>query len=91
MMGATHDNAGEQIKEMLQESMKQEMDCCLCRKHADVRSVFIPESGFSEKLGAPKGKTRVIVYPICESCAQDPFAKLKAEDWLLKQAAIGRN
>ncbi len=86
------EQAKREIEEMVRESSQTPMNCCLCSNPADMRGVFCPTSQeFSEKIGAPKGKTRVVVYPICQKCMRDPFAQLKAEEWMLKKAATQRN
>lgn len=79
------------ILEPLEASMRQRLDCWLCGKAADMRGVFIPIGEMSQKIGAPVGKTRVVIYPICSTCHLDPFSEIRIEEILMQQAAAARN
>ncbi len=56
--------------------------CVLCGAPARSRCIFAPDD--SREYGAPKGKTRVIVYGLCAVCKRPSFtvaveAKLKRQ------------
>lgn len=56
-------NDNEMVKQALAESMKNFEDCVLCGKRTRNRGIYIPND--SKEIGAPEGKTRVVIYAIC--------------------------
>ena len=47
--------------------------CSLCHDDAISTTVlFVPNETFAKKIGEPKGKQRVIVYALCNRCADLP-------------------
>jgi hypothetical protein len=53
----------EKLIEIAMEHGKTEEPCVLCNTPTHRRCLFMPEN--SEEWGAPKGKQRFIVYPLC--------------------------
>ena len=55
----------------LEQSMKHDLPCCLCGQPTGNRGVFIPKDPKASHLGAPpKGKTRTVIYALCDKHPQ---------------------
>lgn len=60
-----------QIDQAVEESMKQDLPCCLCSEPTRNRGVFIPDDPKASQIGEPpKGKTRIVIYPLCDGHPQ---------------------
>ena len=46
--------------------------CPLCHGRVVFVGVFSPNQEFGERIGQPKGKTRLTVYGLCEPCMRLP-------------------
>lgn len=77
---------GSRVNEAMIESGSQRLPCICCGDEADVRGVFFPDLEFEKRLGYS-----FAVYPICSSCVADPFSTLKAEDAIMRKAAVAKN
>jgi hypothetical protein len=60
--------------------------CALCGRPAASVGVWIPTKTCSQRLGAPPGKVRVVVYALCANCVAQPGAQDRVEAGLLALA-----
>ena len=48
--------------------------CVFCGRAAELVGTFVPtDPGYRLLIGAPAGKARCLVYPLCEGCADDEW------------------
>lgn len=43
--------------------------CAVCGQPSTVQAAFIPDESKQLQYGAPSGKTRILVYGLCDRCA----------------------
>lgn len=63
--------------------------CTLCRRRTVNVGAFFPYD--SQKYGAQPGKTRVLIYRLCDSCHDLPDWSERVDDVILKDLAVGQN
>lgn len=62
----------EEIVRSVERDAEHDKTCIMCLTPTRGRGVFFPNDPVSQGLGAPpKGKVRLCIYPICESCVAD--------------------
>lgn len=65
------------------------LGCALCRTpDIKVTAIFQPTEAFSKRIGAPKGKLRMIVYGLCEKCVLLPGLADLVEGEILKKMTV---
>lgn len=69
------------LKMMLQQCKGK--PCILCGVRADIGVALFPDDDFAKKIGQPRGKCRVVVYPICSKCQKKKDASKRAEQEIL--------
>jgi hypothetical protein len=62
--------------------------CQLCGATSAYFGVFFPPQEFSARIGAPKGKTRVVFYRVCESCYELPNVTELVEAGILSDLQV---
>ena len=65
--------------------------CILCEKKSGGAGVFIPDEEFAAKIGKPKKKLRLFVYPLCSRCQKKKNFPELVEDILLADTLAKRN
>jgi hypothetical protein len=82
----------EMITELQQRMQQTPLPCYVCEvETSDGAGVWMPTPAYSKALGAPPGKTRLLAYPICNSCASK---KGKQGEWVtafIEAKAIARH
>jgi hypothetical protein len=53
--------------------------CMACRGPAQHVAFFVPTDEASRQMGAPAGKRRLSMYPVCGACASSPEAIARIE------------
>lgn len=61
--------------------------CLLCGARAAWRGIWHPSAECNRALGAPSGKTRIVVYSLCAGCNTLSDAVTRVEDCILADAA----
>jgi hypothetical protein len=61
--------------------------CLLCGKPAVSRGIWVATPSASERMGAARGKLRVISYGLCRGCQALPDVQERVEELLFKEAA----
>jgi hypothetical protein len=75
--------------ETLAEALDTARGCTLCKsRSAPNKALFVPTEKFSRRIGAPKGKLRVLTYALCEPCSQLPGVVELVEIEILKRLAV---
>lgn len=69
-------------------AMKQLQVCKLCGVPAETIGIFVADEAFSRRIGAPKGKTRMVAYGLCVECLEHPDAADRVEDLILKECQV---
>jgi hypothetical protein len=65
------------------------MKCALCPNVAVYAALFVPKNeAVSRHLGAPKGKTRMISYGLCERCAALPDRNARVETYIFREMGV---
>jgi hypothetical protein len=81
------DNRG--LPEAPAEALDMPKCCTLCKSpNAPIEGLFIPPEGFSQRIGAPADKTRLLTYALCEPCYQLPGKADLVEAEILKLMAV---
>lgn len=63
--------------------------CTLCKSpNAAIKAIFVPPPGFSQRIGAPEGKIRVMTYALCEPCYQLPGVADLVEAEILRRLGV---
>lgn len=79
----------KQMQQMTAIDATQMRQCLLCEKPTRSRGVFVPEDPEVLGMGEPEvGRTRTVMYPLCEHCHEMPDFPQQAEAKIL--AEIGR-
>jgi hypothetical protein len=65
--------------------------CILCERIAGGAGVFVPDEEFAAKVGKPKNKLRLFVYPLCARCQKKKNFPELVEDILLADTLSRRN
>lgn len=80
-----------QIDRAVEKSMQQDMPCILCGETTRNRGVFIPDDPRQSHLGSPPaGKTRTVIYALCDRHPQNS-ATSKAVELALESKMLSRN
>jgi hypothetical protein len=53
--------------------------CTVCLGPADATGVFFPNESFARRIGQPEGKRRILLYSLCDSCAEEPGWQARLE------------
>lgn len=73
------------IDRAVENTMEQDMPCVLCGHSTRHRGVFMPKTPADSLLGTPlTGKTRMVIYGLCEKHHQDDATAQAVEDVLEK-------
>lgn len=67
------------------------IESCIVCKSGDITNVglFVPTNPtFASRIGQPKGKTRVVVYALCESCFDSPNRDAQVEAAMIKDGGF---
>ncbi len=71
----------KRISELVKASAAAPAPCCLCEAPTRSRGVFAPYR--STDFGAPDGKQRVLIYPICGGHKMTPESHRRIEGLLI--------
>ena len=63
--------------------------CCLCEERAAWMGIFSPTARFARRIGQPEGQRRVLLYALCEPCAQLPDRITRVETAMLRDFESG--
>jgi len=75
--------------ETLAEALDTARGCTLCKSpDAPNKALFVPTEAFSRRIGAPKGKLRLLTYAVCVPCSQLPGVVDLVEAEILKRLAV---
>ncbi len=58
--------------------------CALCKGPFTVTALFEPTGPFAKRIGQPKGKKRLLVYGLCQSCSELPNVADRVEEEMLR-------
>lgn len=79
------------IDRAVEKSMEKDMPCVLCGQATGHRGVFMPNTPKDSLLGPPPpGKTRMVIYALCEKHPQDD-ATAKAVETALEKIHLSSN
>lgn len=81
MMGPIYTGDAETLKAILNDPPPHVRECVLCKNPAHLLGVYKP--GDPKTVQAPAGKTRLIIYGLCEGCAQQPDSAVRVEEKIL--------
>lgn len=63
--------------------------CTLCKSpNAPIKALFVPPPGFSQRIGVPEGKLRLLTYALCEVCYCLPGVADLVEVEFLRRLAV---
>ena len=63
--------------------------CCLCVNRRTNRvGVFSPTESFAKRIGKPKDKQRIVIYGLCNRCAEVPDFNERVEEQLLRDEQV---
>lgn len=80
-----------QIDRALEKSMQQDMPCILCGEPTRNRGVFMPNDPSSSHLGTPPaGKTRTVIYALCEKHPQSSTTS-QAVELAIEKTLLSKN
>jgi hypothetical protein len=68
-------------------------NCLLCARRPvpggqAAVGVFIADEQYQERLGAPKNKTRLFIYLLCEDCHSHPHRNKMVQDKIFAVASV---
>lgn len=79
------------LQKMIRETVERDScvakPCIVCHEGTHSRGVFVPRA--PEDYGAPSGKDRMIIYPLCELESQTPDLLEKIEDQIAALVTLG--
>jgi hypothetical protein len=61
------------IASQVNRCFKESSECILCHDKPAFIGVFITENDTGEEFGAPKGKARLMPYPVCKNHATEQY------------------
>lgn len=80
-----------QIDRAIEKSMQQDRPCILCGEATRNRGVFIPNDPEQSHLGSPPaGKTRTVIYALCDKHPQNS-ATSESVERALENMMLSRN
>jgi hypothetical protein len=50
---------------------------CLCGRPPRYLALFEPTHAFAKRIGQPKGKQRLLLYALCQECAEGPQERVE--------------
>lgn len=88
LSGESESTLPPEVRLALKQSMEYPQPCVVCKALTQNRGVYI--AGDPNRVAAPKGKTRYVVYPICDGCLEkvkdDPGLLTSVEDQIETRA-----
>lgn len=76
---------GAMVEGAVEDTLGAGKPCVVCQAPAMNAVAWLPTKAISIYMGAAPGKSKVIVYPICDRCQADPDGGNKAEAAVLLQ------
>ena len=80
----------EMLADALRDPMKYGISgCALCgERHLAATALYVPADAVAKRLGQPKGKKRLIVYFLCQSCSEIPDKADRVEAEIPKRTGV---
>lgn len=87
--GPRSDRRSGRDSDRIASAMRKVNSCACCLAPATHAVAWVPTPTASKRLGAPAGKTRVVVVGVCASCQALPNAMDRIEEAMFAEAAAG--